>query len=286
MPGITVVKFTIQRDGTLTDITFGADERLCVSGSERPPGRSNDSTAPAASRGISKSDAHRPSQFPVSTMTHSIPAQHPRRDARGAASWPPRRRRRRRRPSQATSAPRISGEPGRGTEVRAARRSSRCRLTRRRSPRRGSSTNVLWDDLNFEREFSFIPRDVYATIPAAKSLDDVPLERWHELNADGVIAGTVQKSGAGFLIQRAHVRRQVAARGVRLRVHRLIERAGVRPRDLGRDLPEAARASRRGAHEAGISESTATASGWRARSKTATSGKSTSPITTARASAG
>ncbi len=50
-------------------------------------------------------------------------------------------------------------------------------------------TNVLWDDLNFEREFSFIPRDVYATIPAAKSLDDVPLDRWHELNADGVIAG-------------------------------------------------------------------------------------------------
>jgi TolB protein len=62
-------------------------------------------------------------------------------------------------------------------------------------------TNVLWDDLNFEREFSFIPRDVYTTIPAAKSLDDVPLDRWHELNADGVIAGTVQKSGTGFLIR-------------------------------------------------------------------------------------
>ena len=24
---------------------------------------------------------------------------------------------------------------------------------------------VLWDDLNFEREFAFIPRDTYATIP-------------------------------------------------------------------------------------------------------------------------
>src|SRR5262249_43924621 len=62
-------------------------------------------------------------------------------------------------------------------------------------------TNVLWDDLNFEREFAFIPRDVYTTIPVAKSLDDVPLERWHELNADGVIAGTVQKSGTGFLVR-------------------------------------------------------------------------------------
>jgi TolB protein len=62
-------------------------------------------------------------------------------------------------------------------------------------------TNVLWDDLNFEREFAFIPRDVYATIPVPKSLDDVPLDRWHELNADGVIAGTVQKSGTGFLVR-------------------------------------------------------------------------------------
>ena len=61
--------------------------------------------------------------------------------------------------------------------------------------------DVLWDDLNFEREFAFIPRDVYATIPAAKSFDDVPFDRWRELNADGVIVGTVQKLGAGFQIQ-------------------------------------------------------------------------------------
>jgi TolB protein len=61
--------------------------------------------------------------------------------------------------------------------------------------------DVLWDDLNFEREFAFIPRDVYATIPAAKSFDDVPFERWRELNADGVIVGTVQKLGNGFQIQ-------------------------------------------------------------------------------------
>jgi TolB protein len=61
--------------------------------------------------------------------------------------------------------------------------------------------DVLWDDLNFEREFAFIPRDVYATIPAAKSFDDVPFDRWRELNADGVIVGTVQKLGTGFQIQ-------------------------------------------------------------------------------------
>jgi TolB protein len=54
---------------------------------------------------------------------------------------------------------------------------------------------VLWDDLNFEREFALIPRDTYATIPMPKSFADVPFDRWRELNADGVIVGTVQKTG-------------------------------------------------------------------------------------------
>jgi TolB protein len=72
--------------------------------------------------------------------------------------------------------------------------------------------DVLWDDLNFEREFAFIPRDVYATIPAAKSFDDVPFDRWRELNADGVIVGTVQKLGNGFKSSAA-VRRPAEAPG-------------------------------------------------------------------------
>jgi TolB protein len=54
---------------------------------------------------------------------------------------------------------------------------------------------VLWDDLNYEREFSFIPRDVYATIPRAGSLAEIPFDRWRELNADGLVTGTVQKTG-------------------------------------------------------------------------------------------
>ena len=52
---------------------------------------------------------------------------------------------------------------------------------------------VLWDDLNFEHEFALIPRDILSTVPAATSLEDVPFERWREVNADGVIIGTVQK---------------------------------------------------------------------------------------------
>jgi TolB protein len=60
---------------------------------------------------------------------------------------------------------------------------------------------VLWDDLNFEREFALIPRDTYATIPAATSFLDVPFDRWRELNADGVVIGTVQKTGTAVRVE-------------------------------------------------------------------------------------
>jgi TolB protein len=60
---------------------------------------------------------------------------------------------------------------------------------------------VLWDDFNFEREFSMIPRDTYASIPRATSFDDVPFDRWHELGADGVVIGIVQKASSGVRVQ-------------------------------------------------------------------------------------
>jgi TolB protein len=60
---------------------------------------------------------------------------------------------------------------------------------------------VLWDDLNFEREFAFIPRDTYASIPRASSFADVPFDRWRELNADGLIVGTVQKVGTTVKVE-------------------------------------------------------------------------------------
>jgi TolB protein len=60
---------------------------------------------------------------------------------------------------------------------------------------------VLWDDLNYEREYDMIPRDTYSSIPAAKSFTDVPMDRWRELGADGLVVGTVAKSGAGITVQ-------------------------------------------------------------------------------------
>jgi TolB protein len=60
---------------------------------------------------------------------------------------------------------------------------------------------VLWDDLNFEREFYMIPRDTYATVPAARTADQVPFAAWRELGADGVVFGTVQRTGASVRVE-------------------------------------------------------------------------------------
>ena len=56
-------------------------------------------------------------------------------------------------------------------------------------------TQVLWDDLAFEREFYLIPRDTYSTIPPARSPDQVPFAAWRELGADAVFFGTVSRMG-------------------------------------------------------------------------------------------
>ena len=70
---------------------------------------------------------------------------------------------------------------------------------------------VLWDDLNFEREFYMIPRDTYSTIPPARTADDLPFAAWRELGADAVVFGTVQKTDAN------NVRVQVRLYNVRTR---------------------------------------------------------------------
>ncbi len=60
---------------------------------------------------------------------------------------------------------------------------------------------VLWDDLNYEHEFYLIPRDTYRSIPQPASLDRVPVDRWRELGADGVLVGTVRKTATGIIVQ-------------------------------------------------------------------------------------
>ena len=60
---------------------------------------------------------------------------------------------------------------------------------------------VLWNDLDFEREFYMIPRDTYNTIPAARSMTDIPFDRWREIGADGVVIGTVQRTNEMVQVQ-------------------------------------------------------------------------------------
>ena len=60
--------------------------------------------------------------------------------------------------------------------------------------------DVIWDDLEFEKEYYMIPRDTYRSIPQPASLDQVPLDRWKELNADAVLIGSVAKTPKGVLV--------------------------------------------------------------------------------------
>jgi TolB protein len=61
--------------------------------------------------------------------------------------------------------------------------------------------DVLYDDLAYEREYFMIGKDAIATIPKPTSLDQVPLDRWKEVNANGVIVGSVRKTAGGVAVQ-------------------------------------------------------------------------------------
>jgi TolB protein len=60
---------------------------------------------------------------------------------------------------------------------------------------------VLFDDLAYEREFYMVPRDTYASIPKATSPDEIPLDRWKELGVDGLVVGTIRKTGSGMIAE-------------------------------------------------------------------------------------
>ena len=53
--------------------------------------------------------------------------------------------------------------------------------------------DVRWADLAFEREFLMIARDTASTIPAARTLTDIPFDAWRELSADGVVSCSVSR---------------------------------------------------------------------------------------------
>jgi TolB protein len=62
-------------------------------------------------------------------------------------------------------------------------------------------SDVLWEDLAFEREFYLIPRDPYASVKAARTAEEVAFDGWRELGADAVIFGSVQRTGNNVTVQ-------------------------------------------------------------------------------------
>lgn len=75
--------------------------------------------------------------------------------------------------------------------------------------------DVLWNDLDFEREYYMIPRPASASIPAA-SVASLPYDRWMELDAQFVLVGEASASNGNLVVQlrlvsvRAESRGQVA----------------------------------------------------------------------------
>jgi TolB protein len=91
---------------------------------------------------------------------------------------------------------------------------------------------VLWNDLDFEREFYMIPRDTYASIPRVGAGSLPPFPAWRELGADAVLSGSVEKVGdqlrVDFRLYRVSDQQQVLAaryeadaRNPRLIAHRI-----------------------------------------------------------------
>ena len=61
-------------------------------------------------------------------------------------------------------------------------------------------TEVLWSDIDFEREYDMIPRAALAAVPVAPA-NALPYDRWMELNADFVLAGQASAKGSNLVIQ-------------------------------------------------------------------------------------
>src|SRR5688572_16315672 len=60
---------------------------------------------------------------------------------------------------------------------------------------------VLWDDLNFEKEFQMIARDTAASIPVGRTPEQIAFADWREIGADAVFFGTVEQKGDEVRVQ-------------------------------------------------------------------------------------
>jgi TolB protein len=61
--------------------------------------------------------------------------------------------------------------------------------------------DVLFNDIDYEREFYLLKKDSIATVARPTSIDHVDLAPWKELGADGLIVGSVRKTENGIAVQ-------------------------------------------------------------------------------------
>ena len=228
-----IVKFTIQRDGTITR----------ARSSKRPAATPTLDIA-ALRAVLSHADScrrcrpafpnptlDRSPQFSIPTMTQH-PSRHLRRSF--AAGSPSSRCRRGRSGAAAAAAQPPPAAPQQPSEISTddQRRRRRAAAARRARLHRALAATprpiaiaktigqVLWDDLNFEREFALIPRDIYATIPAATSLRRRAVrslaraERRRRRRRHGAEDGD-RRPRRGAAVQRARPRQAAFAQGVR-----------------------------------------------------------------------
>jgi len=59
--------------------------------------------------------------------------------------------------------------------------------------------DVLWDDLDFEREYYLIERETSASVPV-RPADQLPFQQWVTLGADFVLAGEARRDGERLVI--------------------------------------------------------------------------------------
>lgn len=80
----------------------------------------------------------------------------------------------------------------------------------------GTVAQVLFDDLEFEREFAMIARTAAAQVPVAPA-DALPYSTWNELGADYVLVGTVSRAEATLSVEIRimHVERKASVFGKR-----------------------------------------------------------------------
>ena len=244
--GTVIVKFTIQRDGTITGVAVEKAERIYWIGGRHGAARDSDDEAAAAAAGtVHQSDAHGSPQLPVSMMIDDTPfagATHPG-VTRRAARWPrpfdsalaaPERRRG---PAAARPSPQTSQQPQRRSAPAdhrtaavaptrlavavvhrgdATTRETVCRSRRRSATSCGTTSTTNANSSMIPARHAWDDRR-----PLGRSPDVPTWDRWQRNRArTAVVVGTVRRRRAtGVKVRCKHVPRVVERPvGVRRRI--------------------------------------------------------------------